>query len=490
MLRKTPGVDENDKEIIFEEILRKTKDPIVLYLHGNTGTRANGHRVDLYKTLRRLGYHVIAIDYRGFADSSDISPTETGCVSDAFHMYSYIKNLTNNPVFVYGHSLGRLIGFAHEEAKNLCCLLCSGTGIGLHMVSVIDKSNIDNPRGVILEAPFNNMKDEIKKHPFSWVGSAASSLQSVSVCTLNGLRKDFTSKHFFFEALTETLSVTSIKIWIACLLWLAPMLINDFFLSLLRMPFWQLFRHLPWFETTILKPIYDNNFRFESDQHISEFRTPVMILHSENDRVIPFELGYQLYRSALETRGKAWGPVEFHRFEGKYGHKFIVKSNSFAGTIDQFIRRYKDATYWTSEQTQADWWIIYTSFLSFEFYFHAVDIICNLPHHLLLYSERHFLSLRRRVKCVWRPKLIFSTFFKFFSFGTFSILLEYRSASMERYNSDEFQIGRISQITISNCETAKSLQNCLFRETAVIFSYWGAKNGAANNVANNFITKV
>lgn len=131
------------------------------------------------------------------------------------------------------------------------------------------------------------------------------------------------------------------------------------------MPFWQLFRHLPWFETTILKPIYDNNFRFESDQHISEFRTPVMILHSENDRVIPFELGYQLYRSALETRGKAWGPVEFHRFEGKYGHKFIVKSNNFAGTIDQFIRRYRDATYWTPEQQLIDELFI----LSFEFFF-------------------------------------------------------------------------------------------------------------------------
>lgn len=215
MLRKTHGGDENDKEIIFEEILRKTKDPIVLYLHGNTGTRANGHRVDLYKTLRRLGYHIIAIDYRGFADSSDISPTETGCVSDAFHMYSYIKNLTNNAVFVYGHSLGRLIGLV-VEVNETYVVSCSGTGIGLHMVSNVDKSNIDNPSGVILEAPFNNMKDEIKRHPFSWVGSPSSSLQSV--CTLNGLQRVFTSKHSVHDALTETLSVTSIKFRIACLL--------------------------------------------------------------------------------------------------------------------------------------------------------------------------------------------------------------------------------------------------------------------------------
>lgn len=102
---------------------------------------------------------------------------------------------------------------------------------------------------------------------------------------------------------------------------------------------------MPWFETTILKPIYDNGFRFESDQHISEFRAPVMIMHAENDRVIPYELGYQLYRCARETRGKSWGPAEFHRFEGKYGHKFIVKSKIFPQTIDQFIRRYKGESY-------------------------------------------------------------------------------------------------------------------------------------------------
>lgn len=101
--------DSEDKRSFFEEVLRKTKDPIVLYLHGNTGTRANGHRVDLYKTLRKLGYHVIAMDYRGFADSSDISPTEDGCVSDAMAVYRYIRNLTSSSVFVYGHSLGKVL---------------------------------------------------------------------------------------------------------------------------------------------------------------------------------------------------------------------------------------------------------------------------------------------------------------------------------------------------------------------------------------------
>lgn len=45
-----------------------------------------------------------------------------------------------------------------------------GTGIGLHMTSLVSRSSIiENPKGVILESPFNNIKDEITNHPFSVV---------------------------------------------------------------------------------------------------------------------------------------------------------------------------------------------------------------------------------------------------------------------------------------------------------------------------------
>ena len=39
--------------------------PIVIYLHGNTGSRAREHRLHLYEVLQQLNYHVIAFDYRG-----------------------------------------------------------------------------------------------------------------------------------------------------------------------------------------------------------------------------------------------------------------------------------------------------------------------------------------------------------------------------------------------------------------------------------------
>ena len=40
--------------------------------------------------------------------------------------------------------------------------------------------------------------------------------------------------------------------------------------------------------------MYKNKLRFESDQHIAEFRQPVLILHAEDDLVVPFELGYKV----------------------------------------------------------------------------------------------------------------------------------------------------------------------------------------------------
>lgn len=90
--------------------------------------------------------------------------------------------------------------------------------------------------------------------------------------------------------------------------------------------------------------MYSNKLRFESDKHIGEFRQPVMILHAEDDYVVPFELGYKLYRIALDTRAKTWGPVEFHRFNGVagYGHKFLCRAPELPELAKQFFETYRN----------------------------------------------------------------------------------------------------------------------------------------------------
>lgn len=115
-------------------------EPIIIYMHGNSGTRANDQRIELYRKLRDINCHVIAMDYRstvlyysvvvvvavfsylffifsplkpglfflqGYADSTDVEIDETGLVLDAKEMFKWVyKRANGTPIFGWGHSLG------------------------------------------------------------------------------------------------------------------------------------------------------------------------------------------------------------------------------------------------------------------------------------------------------------------------------------------------------------------------------------------------
>ncbi|XP_017120545.1 lysophosphatidylserine lipase ABHD12 isoform X2 [Drosophila elegans] len=251
-----PAVVPENEQLFYERLLRMPGGTVVLYLHGNTASRGSGHRSEVYKLLRKLNYHVFSFDYRGYGDSDPVPPTEEGIVRDAMMVFEYIANTTSNPVVVWGHSLG--------------------TGVATHLCAKLASLRERAPRGVILESPFTNIRDEIRLHPFA-----------------------------------------------------------------------KLFRHLPWFDFTISRPMYTNRLRFESDIHIQEFHQPIMIIHAEDDVVVPFLLGYRLYRIALDRRSRSWGPVEFHRFGAslKYGHKYLCRAPELPGLIQKFVENYRNAVY-------------------------------------------------------------------------------------------------------------------------------------------------
>ncbi|XP_015918388.2 lysophosphatidylserine lipase ABHD12 [Parasteatoda tepidariorum] len=122
--------------------------PVFLYLHGNAGDRAGGHRVSLYKVLsEEIDAHVVAFDYRGFGDSTNVSPTEAGLVEDTTVVYDWLlKRVKSSNIFVWGHSLG--------------------TGVGTAFLEKVSKS-ANKPTALILEAPFTRIVEAAKHHPLS-----------------------------------------------------------------------------------------------------------------------------------------------------------------------------------------------------------------------------------------------------------------------------------------------------------------------------------
>lgn len=142
----------------LHEELKKTKNTVVLYCHGNSNHRASPHRLQMYKIFQELNFHVITFDYRGYGDSTQIRPTEKGVVEDALAVYAWLMESlspTDRPtVLIWGHSLGTAV--AANMTAHLS-ELCTKQG----------RPQLPCPDALVLEAPFNNLMDEIQSHPYA-----------------------------------------------------------------------------------------------------------------------------------------------------------------------------------------------------------------------------------------------------------------------------------------------------------------------------------
>lgn len=121
----------------------KPDAPAVLYLHGaRWNLTGSVTRIDRW---RKLGYSVLAVDYRGFGKSASISPTEELAYEDAEAAYEYLGKLApGKPRIVVGHSLGGAI--AAEVARR--------------------RADVN---GVVLEATFTSIKDMIASNGWSYL---------------------------------------------------------------------------------------------------------------------------------------------------------------------------------------------------------------------------------------------------------------------------------------------------------------------------------
>jgi pimeloyl-ACP methyl ester carboxylesterase len=96
--------------------------PVLLYLHGaRWNLTGSVSRIDRW---RKLGYSVLAVDYRGFGQSTEASPTEESSCQDAEAAFEYLGRLApGRKRYIVGHSLGGAIAVElakrHPEASGL-----------------------------------------------------------------------------------------------------------------------------------------------------------------------------------------------------------------------------------------------------------------------------------------------------------------------------------------------------------------------------------
>lgn len=96
--------------------------PVLLYLHGARWNLTGS--VTRIPRWNRMGFSVLAIDYRGFGKSSPRSPTETSAYEDTEAAWAYLDKLAPKAKkFIFGHSLGGAmathLALRHPEAAGL-----------------------------------------------------------------------------------------------------------------------------------------------------------------------------------------------------------------------------------------------------------------------------------------------------------------------------------------------------------------------------------
>lgn len=128
--------------------------PTVIFLHGNAASRAVSFRVQLYRNIsREFGANVVAIDYRGFADSSG-RPSEQGLVLDARAAWDWVHatraRLTLDPE-LWGSQPGAGITLFGQSL---------GTAVAAQLMRELALEHTP-PQGVVLAAPFSSLREVV-----------------------------------------------------------------------------------------------------------------------------------------------------------------------------------------------------------------------------------------------------------------------------------------------------------------------------------------
>lgn len=74
---------------------------------------------------------------------------------------------------------------------------------------------------------------------------------------------------------------------------------------------------------------------FDSISKIKDVDAPVLIMHSKDDEIVPFEFGWRLYQAASE-------PKQFYIMKGGHNEAKLIDQEGFIGEIINFLHKHLD----------------------------------------------------------------------------------------------------------------------------------------------------
>lgn len=139
--------------------------PAVLYLHGSRWN-LNGS-VFRIERWQEMGFSVLAIDYRGFGESSPLLPSQASASEDAVAALHELERRQPDPArrYVYGHSLGGAVAIAlaaTAQQSEFAGLILESTFTSIEdMIPTTGYSGIPG-LGLLITQPFDSL-DSIKQ---------------------------------------------------------------------------------------------------------------------------------------------------------------------------------------------------------------------------------------------------------------------------------------------------------------------------------------
>jgi alpha-beta hydrolase superfamily lysophospholipase len=121
--------------------------PVLLYLHGaRRNVQGSAFRI---RNMQELGFSVLAVDYRGFGQSTDELPSEAMVYEDARAAWAWLaRHHPQHDRYIFGHSLGG--------------------AIAVQLASVVDDA-----KGMIVEGSFTSIPDVFKTMRWGWLPVSA-----------------------------------------------------------------------------------------------------------------------------------------------------------------------------------------------------------------------------------------------------------------------------------------------------------------------------